>query len=184
MENEKENLFYIDIDNSQLLQKLKSPKFLEANNLILNSKISFISDYLYDLILDDKDIKSNLDSPLYTKHFPNIELEEYIKRISSYGMLDEDSLVFICSIISYYREKCNIGICFNNIFNLLSGSMLITCKFFFDNLFTIDNYSVITSMSKKNLLLYEYEILNGISFELFILVKEYDDFKKSIFKLE
>ena len=143
--------------------------------------ISIIINELIDSNSKNENENENKNDIFETKGIPDISLYEYLIRIISYSNCEENTLIL--SLI--YIDKISKIKQLNkfNIYKILFTSILISLKFYEDEIFTNSYYSQIAGVSEKELIIMEYDFFILLNFNLFIKEEIFNTFKKALEKM-
>ena len=130
-----------------------------------------------------KDEKLLLVKLFMTKKRPNISIFEFIKRLYDYSQTSED--IFIIVLIYIERLKTNRKICLNyfNIYKLILASFITAIKMNSDEIYTLEFFSKLGGISKKDIASLEYQFISLLDFKLLVeekLFYKYDNYLRSV----
>lgn len=147
--------------------------------------IKSISNTLITILEDNK--KSNNYKEIIKKQnkmifssnsIPNISINDYLIRIQTYSEIEKSTLIISLILIDHTCKKSGLVLNYYNIHRLLFGAILVSIKYnedaYYDNKF----YSEIAGVKLKELKLIEYAILELNDFNVYINVKEYEQYSQ------
>ena len=108
---------------------------------------------------------------------PKISLFDYLTRIQTYSSIEAPTL--ICSLI-YVDRICDMGgitLTYYNIHRILFAAVLTSIKYNEDVFYDNNYYAQVAGVRTKELKMIEYNFLELIEFNLFILEEEYLKYK-------
>ena len=108
---------------------------------------------------------------------PKISLFDYLTRIQTYSSIEAPTL--ICSLI-YIDRICDIAgitLTYYNIHRILFAAVLTSIKYNEDVFYDNNYYAQVAGVRTKELKMIEYNFLELIEFNLFILEEEYLKYK-------
>ena len=109
---------------------------------------------------------------------PNISINDYLKRIQTYSEIEKSTLIIALILIDHTCKKSGLILNYYNIHRVLFGSILISIKYNEDTYYDNKFYSEIAGVKLKELKLIEYAFLELNDFNVFINIKEYDQYSK------
>ena len=130
--------------------------------ITLDTFIHKITKYLESLIIEESgkiQIFNNLN-------FPNITINDYLKRIYKYMKFDNADMYAVCSYISVLSNTCTINK--NNIFVIFSVFSVLYDKMYNDNFHNNKYYSCVVGLNIIFLQEAEYELFIAIDMRLVI----------------
>ncbi len=148
--------------------------------------IKIISDILNDICEQskiNKDEKSKLITIFMTKKRPNITIFEFLKRLYKYSGVKEEILILV---LIYIDRLCgNRKICLNyfNIYKLILASFITSIKMNSDEIYTLEFFSKLGGISKKDIASLEYQFISLLDFKLLVeekLFYKYDNYLRSV----
>ena len=147
--------------------------------------ISYISEYLYKIIDENKnkkpDKQARKNDIFYSKIIPNLTIQEYIIRIRKYTDIEDLTLICVFIYIKKFIEKNNYIILINNIYRILLAACTIGIKFHEDSNYKNLYIAKIGGMNLKSMNKIEYNFYVLLNFDLNI---NEEDFKKIEDELE
>ena len=163
-ENEEEEEANIDI---KLLTSIYNTllKVLEETNK--NSEIKQI-------------IRNQKKMPFSSNTVPQITILEYLKRIQTYGGMENSTLILSLIYIDRLCEK-NITLTKYNIHRILFAAILIAVKYNEDSFYENSYYAQIAGIKNKELKVIEYTFLEMINFDAYIDEYTYNLYKDSLY---
>ena len=140
--------------------------------------LKIIAETLNSIIQEgNKSQKKQKDhSPFFHENVPKISLFDYLLRIQKYSKVEDSTLIIALIYIDRICKKKGIVLSKNNIHRLLFTSILIAIKYNEDIICDILYYSKIAGVTKKELLVLEYEFMKFINFDLFVSNKIYQTY--------
>ena len=163
-ENEEEEEANIDI---KLLTSISNTllKVLEETNK--NSEIKQI-------------IRNQKKMPFSSNTVPQITILEYLKRIQTYGGMENSTLILSLIYIDRLCEK-NITLTKYNIHRILFAAILIAVKYNEDSFYENSYYAQIAGIKNKELKVIEYTFLEMINFDAYVDEYTYNLYKDSLY---
>ena len=163
-ENEEEEEANIDI---KLLTSIYNTllKVLEETNK--NSEIKQI-------------IRNQKKMPFSSNTVPQITILEYLKRIQTYGGMENSTLILSLIYIDRLCEK-NITLTKYNIHRILFAAILIAVKYNEDSFYENSYYAQIAGIKNKELKVIEYTFLEMINFDAYVDEYTYNLYKDSLY---
>ena len=187
LNNIKYNEINMKLNEKNINKSIDEKEIFKILNLLtMEDIISFISDYLVNILIKNKDkTKSqidNKDDPLYSNKIPIIKIEDYFLRLVKYSKMEISTLVLAFIYIKrfIYKEKFIIG--FNNIFRLIISCSLLAIKFNEKRTFKNTYYAKIGGLDVKDLNNLEYNIFCRLNFHLRVLDSEFYEIISLIYK--
>ena len=160
-------------------EKIEEPK---VKNLKL---INSISNSLTTILEENKKldnykaiIKKQNKMIFSSNSIPNISINDYLKRIQTYSEIEKSTLIIALILIDHTCKKYGVILNYYNIHRVLFGSILISIKYNEDTYYDNKFYSEIAGVKLKELKLIEYAFLELNDFNVFINIKEYDQYSK------
>lgn len=150
-------------------------------------KIQIIADLLKDICEEGKSNKEEtlkIIKPFISKKIPSISINDYIERLFKYGKVSEEIFIFVLIYIDKVCGNHKINLNYNNIHKLIFASFIVSIKFNEDNYYSTNFYSKLGGVSKKEIIILEYEFLNLIDFKLFIDEKLFNKYKQNLENLD
>ena len=163
-ENEEEEEAKIDI---KLITSISNTllKVLEETNK--NSEIKQI-------------IRNQKKMPFSSNTVPQITILEYLKRIQTYGGMENSTLILSLIYIDRLCEK-NITLTKYNIHRILFAAILIAVKYNEDSFYENSYYAQIAGIKNKELKVIEYTFLEMINFDAYVDEYTYNLYKDSLY---
>jgi len=163
-ENEEEEEANIDI---KFLTSISNTllKVLEETNK--NSEIKQI-------------IRNQKKMPFSSNTVPQITILEYLKRIQTYGGMENSTLILSLIYIDRLCEK-NITLTKYNIHRILFAAILIAVKYNEDSFYENSYYAQIAGIKNKELKVIEYTFLEMINFDAYVDEYTYNLYKDSLY---
>ena len=175
-DNEKE--IHDPIDEKEIFRTL--------NILSIEKVISFISDYLVNILLENRDkVKfklDNIDDPLYSNKVPIIKIEDYFIRLVKFSKMEISTLVLTFIYIKRFIYKEKFIISFNNIFRLIISCSLLAIKFNEIRIFKNTYYAKIGGLEVDDLNNLEYNVFSRLNFNLKVSDYEFWEILSLIYK--
>ena len=126
-----------------------------------------------------KDIIKKQNKMIFSSNcIPNISINDYLIRIQTYSEIEKSTLILSLILIDHTCKKSGLILNYFNIHRILFGAILICIKYNEDTYYDNKFYSEIAGVKIKELKLIEYAILELNDFNVFINVKEYDQYSK------
>ena len=138
-----------------------------------------ISELLTDICEEDRannDSKLTLLKPFISKKIPSISLNDYIERLLKYGKTFNEIIIIILIYLDTISAKHKINLNYYNIHKLIFGAFIVAIKFHEDEYYSMNYYSKLGGISKKEAINLEYEFMNLIDFKLFVNQQLYDKY--------
>ena len=181
IENEFNSSFESEISSTNNINDEEEEEMLSERIKNFAKSISIIINELIDSNSKNENENENKNDIFETKGIPDISLYEYLIRIISYSNCEENTLIL--SLI--YIDKISKIKQLNkfNIYKILFTSILISLKFYEDEIFTNSYYSQIAGVSEKELIIMEYDFFILLNFNLFIKEEIFNTFKKALEKM-
>ena len=164
-ETSKESL----TDSSSPSNDLLIQSISKTLSLILEQNTK-LNDYNQIVMLQSKMVFS-------AHSIPKISLFDYLTRIQTYSSIEAPTL--ICSLI-YIDRICDIAgitLTYYNIHRILFAAVLTSIKYNEDVFYDNNYYAQVAGVRTKELKMIEYNFLELIEFNLFILEEEYLKYK-------
>ena len=163
-ENEEEEEIKIDI---KLLTSISNTliKVLEETNK--NSDIKQI-------------IRNQKKMPFSSNTVPQISILDYLKRIQTYGGMENSTLILSLIYIDRLCEK-NITLTKFNIHRILFAAILIAVKYNEDSFYENSYYAQIAGIKNKELKVIEYTFLEMINFNAYVDEDTFNLYKESLY---
>ena len=180
IENEFNSSFESEISSTNNINDEEEEEMLSERIKNFAKSISIIINELIDSNSKNENENENKNDIFETKGIPDISLYEYLIRIISYSNCEENTLIL--SLI--YIDKISKIKQLNkfNIYKILFTSILISLKFYEDEIFTNSYYSQIAGVSEKELIIMEYDFFILLNFNLFIKEEIFNTFKNALEK--
>ena len=181
IENEFNSSFESEISSTNNINDEEEEEMLSERIKNFAKSISIIINELIDSNSKNENENENKNDIFETKGIPDISLYEYLIRIISYSNCEENTLIL--SLI--YIDKISKIKQLNkfNIYKILFTSILISLKFYEDEIFTNSYYSQIAGVSEKELIIMEYDFFILLNFNLFIKEEIFNTLKKALEKM-
>ena len=109
---------------------------------------------------------------------PNISINDYLIRIQTYSEIEKSTLIIALILIDHTCKKSGLILNYYNIHRVLFGSILISIKYNEDTYYDNKFYSEIAGVKLKELKLIEYAFLELNDFNVFVNIKEYEQYSK------
>ena len=162
-ENEEEEEIKIDI---KLLTSM-------ANTLIKVLEESNKDNEIKQIIRNQKKM------PFSSNTAPQISIFDYLKRIQTYGGMENSTLILSLIYIDRLCEK-NITLTKFNIHRILFAAILIAVKYNEDSFYENSYYAQIAGIKNKELKVIEYTFLEMINFNAYVDENTYNLYKESL----
>jgi hypothetical protein len=163
-ENEEEEEIKIDI---KLLTSI-------ANTLIKVLEESNKDNEIKQIIRNQKKM------PFSSNTAPQISIFDYLKRIQTYGGMENSTLILSLIYIDRLCEK-NITLTKFNIHRILFAAILISVKYNEDSFYENSYYAQIAGIKNKELKVIEYTFLEMINFNAYVDENTYNLYKESLY---
>ena len=163
-ENEEEEEIKIDI---KLLTSI-------ANTLIKVLEESNKDNEIKQIIRNQKKM------PFSSNTAPQISIFDYLKRIQTYGGMENSTLILSLIYIDRLCEK-NITLTKFNIHRILFAAILIEVKYNEDSFYENSYYAQIAGIKNKELKVIEYTFLEMINFNAYVDENTYNLYKESLY---
>ena len=163
-ENEEEEEIKIDI---KLLTSI-------ANTLIKVLEESNKDNEIKQIIRNQKKM------PFSSNTAPQISIFDYLKRIQTYGGMENSTLILSLIYIDRLCEK-NITLTKFNIHRILFAAILIAVKYNEDSFYENSYYAQIAGIKNKELKVIEYTFLEMINFNAYVDENTYNLYKESLY---
>ena len=151
-----------------------------------NVLLKLISNLLTDICETNKspsEEKISLLKPFILKKIPSISIINYIERLFKYSKHSEEIMIIVLIYIDIIRSKHKINLNYYNIHKIIFASFIVTIKFHEDDYYSLNYYSKLGGIPKKEIINLEYEFLKLMNFNLFIkdeLFEKYKGYLKSL----
>jgi len=148
--------------------------------------LKLISNLLTDICETNKspsEEKISLLKPFILKKIPSISIINYIERLFKYSKHSEEIMIIVLIYIDIIRSKHKINLNYYNIHKIIFASFIVTIKFHEDDYYSLNYYSKLGGIPKKEIINLEYEFLKLMNFNLFIkdeLFEKYKGYLKSL----
>jgi hypothetical protein len=163
-ENEEEEEIKIDI---KLLTSI-------ANTLIKVLEESNKDNEIKQIIRNQKKM------PFSSNTAPQISIFDYLKRIQTYGGMENSTLILSLIYIDRLCEK-NITLTKFNIHRILFAAILIAVKYNEDSFYENSYYAQIAGIKNKELKVIEYTFLEMINFNAYVDEDTFNLYKESLY---
>jgi len=163
-ENEEEEEIKIDI---KLLTSI-------ANTLIKVLEESNKDNEIKQIIRNQKKM------PFSSNTAPQISLLDYLKRIQTYGGMENSTLILSLIYIDRLCEN-NITLTKFNIHRILFAAILIAVKYNEDSFYENSYYAQIAGIKNKELKVIEYTFLEMINFNAYVDEDTFNLYKESLY---
>ncbi len=179
IENEFNSSFESEISSTNNINDEEEEEMLSERIKNFAKSISIIINELIDS--NSKNENENKNDIFETKGIPDISLYEYLIRIISYSNCEENTLILSLIYIDKIAKIKQLNKF--NIYKILFTSILISLKFYEDEIFPNSYYSQIAGVSEKELIIMEYDFFILLNFNLFIKEEIFNTFKKALEKM-
>ena len=179
IENEFNSSFESEISSTNNINDEEEEEMLSERIKNFAKSISNIINELIDS--NSKNENENKNDIFDTKGIPDISLYEYLIRIISYSNCEENTLILSLIYIDKIAKIKQLNKF--NIYKIVFTSILISLKFYEDEIFTNSYYSQIAGVSEKELIIMEYDFFILLNFNLFIKEEIFNTFKKALEKM-
>ena len=179
IENEFNSSFESEISSTNNINDEEEEEMLSERIKNFAKSISIIINELIDS--NSKNENENKNDIFETKGIPDISLYEYLIRIISYSNCEENTLILSLIYIDKIAKIKQLNKF--NIYKIVFTSILISLKFYEDEIFPNSYYSQIAGVSEKELIIMEYDFFILLNFNLFIKEEIFNTFKKALEKM-
>ncbi len=179
IENEFNSSFESEISSTNNINDEEEEEMLSERIKNFAKSISNIINELIDS--NSKNENENKNDIFDTKGIPDISLYEYLIRIISYSNCEENTLILSLIYIDKIAKIKQLNKF--NIYKIVFTSILISLKFYEDEIFPNSYYSQIAGVSEKELIIMEYDFFILLNFNLFIKEEIFNTFKKALEKM-
>jgi hypothetical protein len=179
IENEFNSSFESEISSTNNINDEEEEEMLSERIKNFAKSISNIINELIDS--NSKNENENKNDIFETKGIPDISLYEYLIRIISYSNCEENTLILSLIYIDKIAKIKQLNKF--NIYKIVFTSILISLKFYEDEIFPNSYYSQIAGVSEKELIIMEYDFCILLNFNLFIKEEIFNTFKKALEKM-
>lgn len=144
--------------------------------------IPFIASLFQDMIEEDKsnNQKKVIRDIFHSSIIPSISIEDYLRRIVKYSLLDTASLTAAAIYINSLWEKNQYVLTYNNIYRLILAAIVISIKFNDDIVYKNSYYGKIGGVSLKEINYLEYQLLSYLNFNLSINLDYFKSYQQSL----
>ena len=163
-ENEEEEEIKIDI---KLLTSIANTLIKVLDETNKNNEIKQI-------------IRNQKKMPFSSNTVPQISLLDYLKRIQTYGGMENSTLILSLIYIDRLCEK-NITLTKFNIHRILFAAILIAVKYNEDSFYENSYYAQIAVIKNKELKVIEYTFLEMINFNAYVDEDTFNLYKESLY---
>ena len=181
IENEFNSSFESEISSTNNINDEEEEEMLSERIKNFAKSISIIINELIDSNSKNENENENKNDIFETKGIPDISLYEYLIRIISYSNCEENTLILSLIYIDKIAKIKQLNKF--NIYKILFTSILISLKFYEDEIFTNSYYSQIAGVSEKELIIMEYDFFILLNFNLFIKEEIFNTFKNALEKM-
>ena len=173
------------IYSTENIQYLKT-----SNDSIYEKSVSFtkiISEILTDICEENK---SNLDTkvlllkPFVSKKIPPISIKDYIERLLKYSKTFNEIIIIVLIYLDTICAKHKLNLNYYNIHKFIFAAFVSAIKFYQDDYYSINYYSKLGGIPKKEATKLEYEFMSLIDFKLFVNQKLYEKYYNYLSSLE
>ena len=179
IENEFNSSFESEISSTNNINDEEEEEMLSERIKNFAKSISIIINELIDS--NSKNENENKNDIFETKGIPDISLYEYLIRIISYSNCEENTLILSLIYIDKIAKIKQLNKF--NIYKIVFTSILISLKFYEDEIFPNSYYSQIAGVSEKELIIMEYDFFILLNFNLFIKEEIFNTFKNALEKM-
>ena len=163
-ENEEEEEIKIDI---KLLTSISNTLIKVLDETNKNNEIKQI-------------IRNQKKMPFSSNTAPQISIFDYLKRIQTYGGMENSTLILSLIYIDRLCEK-NITLTKFNIHRILFAAILIAVKYNEDSFYENSYYAQIAGIKNKELKVIEYTFLEMINFNAYVDEDTFNLYKESLY---
>jgi len=125
-------------------------------------------------------IRNQKKMPFSSNTVPQISILDYLKRIQTYGGMENSTLILSLIYIDRLCEN-NITLTKYNIHRILFAAILIAVKYNEDSFYENSYYAQIAGIKNKELKIIEYTFLEMINFDAYIDEYTYNLYKDSLY---
>ncbi len=149
--------------------------------------IEIISELLSTICEEGKrnsDNKNLLIQYFLFKEIPRYSIKDYLIRLIKYTNINDSTIVIILIYIDRICNLNNINLNYYNIHKLILASFVTAIKFNEEKYNSIDFYSKLGGISKKEMSQLEYVFLVLINYNLFVNTELFDKYQENLFDLD
>lgn len=129
-------------------------------------------------------IQAQKDNPFSSKKRPKISMYDYLKRISSFSMINTSTYIIALMLTDRLCLESSLCITEKNIHRLIFTSILIAIKINEDIYYEMNYYAEIAGISLAELIILEESFLDLIKFNLNIKPEDYQKYIEYINSLD
>ena len=160
-----------DYSSKTSLYSTEKPK--KSENNMEEKKLVSISNIIPELLKDIcEEGKTNNESLLIksfiSKKIPAISIKDYIDRLLKYSKVCNEILIVILIYFDKICTKHKIHLNYYNIHKFILAAFIAAIKFFEDEYYSMEFYAKLGGITKKEVIILEYEFLSLIDFQLYI----------------
>ena len=111
-------------------------------------------------------------------------MNDYIERLLIYSKAFNEIIIIVLIYLDTICAKHKINLNYYNIHKLIFGAFIVAIKFHEDEYYSMNYYSKLGGISKKEAINLEYEFMNLIDFKLFVNQQLYDKYYNYLSNLE
>ena len=170
---------------SENFGNLKSEKENNENKSLVISKI--IAELLTNICEEGKsNNESNLIllKPFISKKVPSITIKDYIERLLKYSKTFNEIVIIVLIYLDTICAKHKLNLNYYNIHKFIFSAFVSAIKFYEDDYYSINYYSKLGGIPKKEATKLEYEFMSLIDFKLFVNQKLYEKYYNYLSSLE
>lgn len=145
----------------------------------LSKLIPSIASLFHEMIEQGKSAKSFRDI-FHSSIIPLISIEDYLKRIVKYSLIESTSLTAAVIYINNLCEKKSYVLTNNNIYRLILTAIVISIKFNDDITYKNSYYCKIGGVSLREINALEYQLLSYLEFNLLIASDYFETYQQSL----
>lgn len=152
-----------------------------------SGKIKIISDLLKDICEEgksNKDDKLLLIKPFISKKIPSISINDYIERLFRYSKVQQEIFILVLIYIDRVCQNHKINLNYNNIHKIILISFIVAIKFYEDEYYSLNYYSKLGGVSKKEIINLEYKFLVLLDFNLYVKDDLFNKYNQNLDNLE
>lgn len=180
-----------DYSSRNSIYSTENTQYLKtSNDSICEKSVSFtkiISEILTDICEENK---SNLNTkvlllkPFVSKKIPPISIKDYIERLLKYSKTFNEIIIIVLIYLDNICAKHKLNLNYYNIHKFIFAAFTSAIKFYEDDYYSINYYSKLGGIPKKEATKLEYEFMNLIDFKLFVNQKLYEKYYNYLSSLE
>lgn len=174
--------------NTLFSDKNNTTKGIKDQKISSKSKIiDFVSELLSE-ICDEEDSKLeksfNSIKPFLSKKIPPISIKEYLQRLIKYSKINNSTIILILIYIDRLCGNLKFKLNHFNIHKIILASFVLASKYNEDEIHSMNFYSKLGGVSKKEMIKLEYEFISLIDFDLSVDTELYNKYRDLISDFE